>query len=36
MPPALQVAVVKDGAGVVISNRHRNGRAARAEVDGGG
>ena len=35
-PPTLQVAVVKDGAGVGISNSHRNGRSARAEVDGGG
>ena len=35
-PPTLQVAVVKDGTGVVPSSSHRNGRSARAEVDGGG
>ena len=32
-PPTLQVAVVKDGAGVEVSSRHRNGRSATAEVD---
>ena len=31
--PALQLAVVKDGAGVMHSSRHRNGRPACAEVD---
>ena len=31
--PALQVAVVEDGTGVVTSSRHRNRRAARAKVD---
>ena len=37
-PPTLQVAVVKDGTGklMVRSSSHRNGRSARAEVDGGG
>ncbi len=32
-PPTLQVAVVKDGADVVTSNRHRYGRSARTEVN---
>ena len=33
VPPALQVAVVKDGAGVATTGGNRNSRAARAEVD---
>ena len=33
--PRFQIAVVKN-AGVVTSSRHRNGRAAGAEVDGRG
>ena len=33
MPPTLRLTVVKDGAGVPITSRHRNGRAARAEVN---
>ena len=36
IPPALQVTVVKDGACVPGSNSHRDGRAARAEVDRSG
>ena len=35
-PPTLQVAVVKDGTGVLISSRHRDRGAATAEVDGVG
>ena len=34
--PALEVAVVKNGAGVVTSSSHRNGRSARTEVNRGG
>ena len=32
-PPALQVAVVEDGAGVGLSGSNRNGRSARTEVN---
>ena len=32
-PPALRIAVVKDGAGVVSSSRNGHGRPARAEVN---
>ena len=34
--PTLQVAVVENGASVTGTSRHRNGRSATAEVDGGG
>jgi hypothetical protein len=33
IPSTSCLAVVKDGAGVVISSRHSNGRSARAEVN---
>ena len=32
-PPTLQVTVIEDSAGMMISGRHRNGRSASAEVD---
>ena len=32
-PPTLQVTVVEDSAGMMISGRHRNSRSASAEVN---
>jgi len=31
--PTFDVAVIKDGAGVDFSTRHRNGRSTRAKVN---